>query len=363
MSGYPYGADERYPDDALHTSYLAIWNTRIRGAASAGGGSESSATPIRMAEYHTSAWIPVVENEFSVDSDQFVAVIEFNNGSVTTMTVSAGWESESSETVQPTPSAPGTAVGASSIASMTLDDGSYWRTNLATADTRWNWQVMKFDLSGVVLADVRGITFAWNGHGEPTVGYPTSVSFWSPVTNAWVQVTRTMMGTDTNVTKSQTRLDVAFCLRCHDGTPPSGVVVPADVTNIGATWNTTDYHGAGTGNSGTALKPPYSRGQAAIGCPTCHDTHGTGNLYHVPSIVNGQAVPTIAASSDMDNLCRTCHAGTASDWHIGPCGCHYDWGPGDDHQPSMLPDENMDCLSCHQGHVTVFNHSECSGCH
>ncbi len=28
MSGYPYGPDEKYPDDEVHQAYLREWNTR-----------------------------------------------------------------------------------------------------------------------------------------------------------------------------------------------------------------------------------------------------------------------------------------------------------------------------------------------
>jgi len=35
MSNFPYGADEHYPDDAVHNAYRAEWNTRIEGVVEA----------------------------------------------------------------------------------------------------------------------------------------------------------------------------------------------------------------------------------------------------------------------------------------------------------------------------------------
>ncbi|TDB39764.1 MAG: hypothetical protein D9V44_02100 [Actinobacteria bacterium] len=386
MSNYPYPAGEHYPDDAEHVAYQAEWNTRTVGSMSAPAAaqgtaafatyhtpSKAAATSTRVAfgEYHADAWLPEFEDTFSVDSDQFYAKVELKDGSVTTVTVSAGWESESTEAAKPTPASPGTQVAASSIASLTADDGSYWRTNLATADARWNWQVMRFDLGAIPLADIRNITFAWNGHGEPTPGYPTSVSFWNPIAGTWTQVTRVQMGSDMTVSKSETGLGETFCLRCHDGAPPAGVVFPAGVANIGANWNlsTGDAHGAkaGAGFGSTGLKAPYSRGQGAIPCSACHDAHGTESINHFPSTVNGQAVPPVTSGTNMASLCRACHVGTAYEWHddgYRGCWCHYvqKYEPGGHDYAHDLTD-NDNCLLCHEGHTATYAHAAAdAGC-
>ena len=359
MSSYPYPDSERYPSDEFHTRYLAEWNTRIK---------DGKADPIMAAslsswaEYHVEAWT-TEEDEFSVDSDMFVARMERKDGSVATITVAAGWESESSETVKPSPSSPGASVGAGTLASLSADDGNYWRTNLATADMRWNWQVMRLDLGSTALTEIKSITFAWNGHGEPTAGYPTSVSLWNPLTSAWTQVKRVQMASDMSVSKSVTSISETFCLRCHDGAPPAGVKLTAGLTNVGATWNASDYHGGASRTSTTGLKFPYSLGQDAIGCSTCHDTHGTGSLYHIPAKVNGQTVATVATGSDYDNLCSACHAGNAGNWHPeASCWCHVS-GDSEHGLVSVPLDNAMDCSTCHFGHKSEFIHNCVGGCH
>jgi len=391
MSNYPYPASEHYPDDAEHVAYQAEWNTRTKESISfvASASSAESAraatfatyhtqpkdtgSPTRVAfgEYHADAWAPLLEDTFSVDSDQFYAKVVRNDGTETTVSVAAGWESESAETAKPTPSAPGAPVSASSIASLTADDGSYWRTNLATGDTRWNWQVMRFDLGAIAVSEIKSITFSWNGHGEPTPGYPTSVSLWNPLTGTWVQVTRVQIASDATVSKGVGSLSQEFCLRCHDGAAPAGVVFPAGIGNIGATWNlsTGDVHGAkaGAGFGSAGLKAPYSRGQSAIPCSTCHDTHGSGSINHFPSVVNGQSVPTITTGTTMSNLCKTCHQGTAYEWHddgYGGCWCHYvqKYEPGGHDSAHDISDAD-NCLLCHKGHTATYAHAAAeAGC-
>ena len=97
------------------------------------------------------------------------------------------------------------------------------------------------------------------------------------------------------------------CLRCHGATQPSTVVMPSSVTNIAATWDTgdavaNDFHGAGAGGEPgyyqgqyygylkNGLAAGFSRPNAPISCETCHDPHGSSNLYHVPTTVNGVGV-------------------------------------------------------------------------
>lgn len=367
MSSYPYPDTESYPDDDFHTDYLREWNTRIKD------GNDPDIMPTQpsgWAVYHESAWAEIAEDEFSVDSDYMVARVELRNGTITTLTVSAGWQSESSETVKPTPASPGTAVDAGTLANLLADDGVYWRTNLATLDTRWNWQVMRFDLGAISRSEVRDIAIIWNGHGEPTAGHPTSVSFWNPVTDTWVQQVSAQMGTDRTVARSQGAVSETFCLRCHDGSPPAGVVFPAGIGNIASAWSTAtgDFHGprAGTGFGSTGLKAPYSRGQGALNCSTCHDTHGSSRLNHVPDTVNGQAVGTITTGSDLAKLCRTCHIGTSYEWHddgYNRCWCHYvDKYEPYGHDRAFTLSDSDNCLLCHKQHTVTAVHTGANGC-
>ncbi|MDH5633530.1 MAG: hypothetical protein OEZ10_11115 [Gammaproteobacteria bacterium] len=91
---------------------------------------------------------------------------------------------------------------------------------------------------------------------------------------------------------------VQFCLTCHDGTPPPGVLFPPGSTmlNIADTFATRDQHGNLTGNSSQSrgfLKVPwatqadYDAGKqptgayAAMNCTLCHSPHGSGNIYNL----------------------------------------------------------------------------------
>ncbi|MDH5737688.1 MAG: hypothetical protein OEZ23_05225, partial [Gammaproteobacteria bacterium] len=90
---------------------------------------------------------------------------------------------------------------------------------------------------------------------------------------------------------------IQFCLTCHDGTPPPGVTVPGNLTDIATSW-AGSQHGAAEGSSGNRigkgnLKPPfttaadYAAGNdptapyAALNCTTCHGPHGTGNIFNL----------------------------------------------------------------------------------
>jgi len=90
-----------------------------------------------------------------------------------------------------------------------------------------------------------------------------------------------------------------FCLVCHDGTPPAGVVMDGNMENIADAWAGTDVHGSGnaSGSGGSTnkggLKHPYvdaatdaanndpSAAYAAMTCTTCHGAHGSPSIFNL----------------------------------------------------------------------------------
>ena len=92
---------------------------------------------------------------------------------------------------------------------------------------------------------------------------------------------------------------IAFCLVCHDGTLPAGSNASMGtnpVLDMQTAYfndgNTTDKHGIATGNEAGQgyLKFPWTpngatsditQGYAALNCTTCHDAHGSGNIFNL----------------------------------------------------------------------------------
>ncbi|MDZ4167024.1 MAG: cytochrome c3 family protein [Coriobacteriia bacterium] len=375
MSTYPYPETEQYPGDELHNAYRAEWNTRYEAgvyAVSVARVTESSTRgEIAWRVYHTDVWATgavVGPDVYSIDTDHVLVAAEAYDGTVTTIGPTAGWESQSAATSLPTPASPGDPVDAAVLAAILADDSVYWSTDLAVADRNWNWQVIRYDLGASALTGTKGLSLSWNGHGEPTTTYNTAVYVWSPVTNSWTLLRRADMRTDTTVGTSGQAVASTFCLRCHDGTPPEGVVFPPGVVNVGPSWTnatTGDFHGARAGSGfGSTLKKPNARGQGAIPCVTCHDTHGTGSLYHFPSSVNGAAVPAIT-TGNWTALCSSCHEGTVRAMHEGcATACHYGEVDHYDDITYLLPNESSSCASCHK-HGTAWTHptNACGHCH
>lgn len=382
MSNYPYPDDEHYPDDEAHDTYRATWNTRaessVRSSTNAIIESLGGATSTGLRDwrsYHMDAWTAEVvtgEDSFSVDSDQMLLRVQAKDGTLTTATPAAGWESASADTAKPTPLAPGASVDATTLAAIALNDGTYWRTSLSSTDRVWNWQIVEYELGAAAIDDTKSLTLSWTGHGEPTAGYNTAVYLWNPSTSSWTLIKSAVMASKTTVGTAVDSVSEQFCLRCHDGTAPTGVVFPAGVTTIASKWtvSTGDFHGAGSGSGvgSTGLKPPYSRGQAPIPCSTCHDVHGSASLLHVPDTVNGYAVPPIQTGSDLAELCRACHIGTSYEWHddgYNRCWCHYvhKYEPYG-HDEAFVLHDGIDCLMCHQ-HGTGWVHPPqyCQDCH
>ena len=103
---------------------------------------------------------------------------------------------------------------------------------------------------------------------------------------------------------------VAFCLTCHDSTIPPGVTMPGNMVEIASNYlasNGADQHGNGDGSTGSTtskgpLKRPWtdvdgndpSQNYAAIPCTTCHDQHGSPNIFHLKESITvaGQQLTT-----------------------------------------------------------------------
>ncbi len=94
---------------------------------------------------------------------------------------------------------------------------------------------------------------------------------------------------------------VEFCLTCHDGTVPPGVVLPPSGTllNIAVQYATKDQHGKLIGSQNAqrgymktpwATQAQYDAGiepppYAALNCTICHGPHGSENIYNLRSSI------------------------------------------------------------------------------
>lgn len=351
MSNYPYPAADAYPDDAEHRAYRAEWNTRVNGVETAA----PDASAMTWLDYHVVA----DGGQYSVDTD-YAAIRGVAGSTATWFLPAAGWQSASAEGLKPTPGSPGEAVGAATLDAADIDDAAYWRTDVAGVDGEWNWQVMRFDLGADALETLRALSVVWDGHGEPTAGYDTAVYIWNPSTHQWDELDRFVSGSDRTVSVERRALSDAYCLKCHDGTPPSGVVFPPATRNVGASWAgaSGDFHGGGAGGGlGSALLAPYGRGSAAIPCGTCHETHGSANVYHFPTWINGTAdisVPT-QAGAGAAVVCGSCHVSSGASsyalvdqYHDGCVDCHRS-------EHGQWTFVGTDCLSCHK-HGGTWDH-------
>ena len=397
MSTYPYGAGERYPQDAEHSDYLREYNTRVHqgGTGTAvvagdrsGGWYRSLVASVRavvarrlprpaapVAQFTqrtkhaqvlpgTTRVVAAPGPHYSVNSDLIVAKSLGLGRAALTYGAAAAWESSGTST----PPLPGTGslVGAGRLASLTASDGTYLSTGLCGADRGWNWQVVKIGLTQAERARVSELRLLWQGYGEPTIGYTTKLMVFNAATGTWGStVTRTSQGSPVSLTVAKSAVPSTTCLACHDGSPPAGVVVPVGVTNVGATWAGA-YHGSvatGTGTGLGGLIGQYTRGQApAVPCVTCHDPHGNANLYHFPTVVADTTVGAVPTGASAVALCSACHTRGPNEWHYTCTNCHY---PGYyeghpsyyNHGPSSWT--GTDCLGCH-GHGRVFDHTQTS---
>lgn len=117
---------------------------------------------------------------------------------------------------------------------------------------------------------------------------------------------------------------VNYCLKCHDGEAPSGVIGATKAFNISTSYSAgsgADAHGRGIASQ-AFLKDPYIPGGTTVGysamnCNDCHDSHGTSNLYNLknPVYINGQYMAPSVSAAVTDSYyggpggwCTTCHS-------------------------------------------------------
>jgi hypothetical protein len=236
-----------------------------------------------------------------------------------------------------------------------------WRTNLAETDGLYNWQLSRFDIPASALVDARNVQLAWIGHGEPTAGYPTELYLWDFDASSWVLIGQYTGGSVVGLAGTYRRpASEQFCVTCHRASPPVGATGAAAFVNIADSW-AWDRHGEASGSgSGGSIKAPFARGAAAIPCETCHDSHGSSNIYHLKPTLNGSAGVTVNNSAQYRNACAACHTGTVADWHYGECNsCH--WTA--DHASGRTIDESYDCAECHKhGGTWAHPNPGCHGC-
>jgi hypothetical protein len=166
------------------------------------------------------------------------------------------------------------------------------------------------------------------------------------------------VGTDGRYFADSTTM-TEWCLSCHDGDLPAGIVQPTATTDRMIDIESTlagDAHGEADGNA--VLKddtddPPGNYGygdNVFLQCLDCHAVHGTrsnGNLFQLKDLVKGTgttwsdtSIPSDRASPDelvyevTDNSvktaeingyqwCNTCHTGSMGDKKDNCFDCHY----------------------------------------
>jgi len=162
---------------------------------------------------------------------------------------------------------------------------------------------------------------------------------------------------------------IQFCLVCHDGATPAGVVMTANMINIATAWNGTDQHGSGEGTTGSrtskgALKFPYvtaaddaadndpPANYAAMNCTTCHGAHGTGNIFNLrESITVGGVVMTVGGATGFTSEPAYAGNSTYTLPLIGGAQTDHYWGAW--------------CSFCHKGdgHPGKVEADQCTGGH
>jgi len=125
----------------------------------------------------------------------------------------------------------------------------------------------------------------------------------------------------------------AFCLRCHDGTPPAGVAFAAAASGV---------TGSGYDKSafiGSTHDSELGGGVTGWGCMHCHDEHGSSNrstLYAAYQIADDTPYSSAAYA-----LCFTCH--TTSDVIFGD-------NAFEDLHDKHVRGSDAPCHMCHDAH-------------
>jgi hypothetical protein len=118
---------------------------------------------------------------------------------------------------------------------------------------------------------------------------------------------------------------VSFCLKCHDNTWSINVTSPSIITNISYVYfnlntsNKGDWHGVAGGDkyNNSFLIGPYlsQKGKSYVPpmpCNDCHDSHGSGSLYHLKTLTDQYGTNITLTSqnidtSDVAHWCSHCH--------------------------------------------------------
>lgn len=196
--------------------------------------------------------------------------------------------------------------------------GDYDAATLGAQSTNSTW--IDIECSAVInqmrQTGNKGLIVYVDGDATETLATAyTSEGLWSP------QLELTFSGVP-NRTVSDS---ATFCLKCHDGTAPDGVLMGARPAL--SSWPT-DRHGSGVGaaNDGSgydipgAVRPPFAYSSPAMQCSTCHDPHGSQTAYHLTSI-DGKTEYSIASDGlGAQAFCSQCHEMPV---HAGPQAEYY----------------------------------------
>jgi hypothetical protein len=299
-----------------------------------------------------------------LSTDQLMFNVMKADGSTVSTGTGTGWQSQAASGTLPTPSAPGAAVASATVRYSDSSNGGWgstWKTNIATTDRAFNWQLSRFQIDPALRATARSVGLSFAANGDVAAGHPVVLYIWDFQSQTWVKLaSREVNDYYYNVGGMQryftynapTDPQQAFCIRCHTKFAPAGVTMPGTLADISQAWGT-DAHGDKTGHAngyGGTLKAPYVRGQAAIPCATCHQSHGSTNLYHLNTTVNGSPV-SVKAGTDGYSLCSACHVGTANDFHAACITCHLNPNPGGGVTTTPYEPTNFigtDCFKCHK---------------
>ncbi len=184
-------------------------------------------------------------------------------------------------------------------------DGRDWYSNQAmSAASEGVWgEFQRASRHPVSTADQAGgtrVVDCLNCHNVHLVGRPSDNTMVSNPDNTYASVA----GWHADGTGPAAQS--AFCLSCHDGTPPAyqlttNVYIPADVRVSSPRMNKTAYAARAhwTGNQGQIF------GTAGLACTTCHDKHGGSFGKLLDNSVGYHNVPVTPSG-----LCLVCHGFT-----------------------------------------------------
>jgi predicted CXXCH cytochrome family protein len=188
-------------------------------------------------------------------------------------------------------------------------------------------------------------------------------------------------------TSAELQANAAFCLACHDGTPPAYVndgtaYVPYDVF-IPAADATAMNKNANSARSHWAITGAIDAGEE-VPCASCHDKHGSTLPKLLGNAIDPTASPTIAGSAVTGNnnsVCAACHSGASTNFPAGEsqrdAAGYLDTGtwPGTAvYNTAYVPAAHTgsphtateatngyaagDCKNCHNVHGTAYKYDE-----